>query len=116
MRYPLRLAARGLSVLVSRATAGELPERIRFLLDAGFQLFDLVEPSDYDDCFAQRDAIFIARTSIGAILRTMTDGFVYEKWTAFIPRAVRGSARCARVGTLASASDMADIGRHAALG
>ncbi len=73
------------SIVMIEATADALPERIGFLLAAGFQLFDLTEACYYDDCFAQCDAVFIRSDLHPRHFQTMTEAFDFAKWTAFNP-------------------------------
>jgi FkbM family methyltransferase len=74
------------SIVMIETTADTLPERVGFLLSAGFQLFDLTEPCYYDDCFAQCDAVFVHPDLYPRHFATMTaERFDFGKWTSFSP-------------------------------
>jgi FkbM family methyltransferase len=49
------------SVVIVECVHSTLPERINYVLNAGFRLFDLAEPCYYDSVFWQCDAIFLRK-------------------------------------------------------
>ena len=49
------------SVVIVECVHSALPERVNYVLNAGFRLFDLAEPCYYDSVFWQCDAIFLRK-------------------------------------------------------
>lgn len=77
----------GCSIVVIEASIVNLIERARALQRAGFQLFDIVDLSYYDDRFVQADMIFLSKKTIRKRgLEIYRDGFDIAKWRVYAPK------------------------------
>ncbi|MGA0608308.1 FkbM family methyltransferase [Phenylobacterium sp. VNQ135] len=68
------------AIVMIEAPANLITERIKPLQDAGFELFDLVEPAYYDGMLWQCDAIFISKAVKTQHFKNLKDGFEAELW------------------------------------
>ena len=73
------------TVVIVEATGPTLPERLSFLHAAGFQLFDLVEPGYYDNCFYQCDLVMVRNDVWKDRLGQTGDVADISKFTVFCP-------------------------------
>ncbi len=74
------------SVVVIETGIDNLVERAKAVRDAGFQVFDVVDISYYDDRFAQADMVFLnLKTIKDHNLGIYKDGFDIKKWAAYNP-------------------------------
>ena len=71
------------SVVMMEVIIYGFAERIGFLLEHGFQLFDLTEPAYYDDSFWQCDAVFVRRDIHAAYFQELTENLDQSKYTVF---------------------------------
>ncbi len=71
------------SIVIVEATVDAIAERIAFLTQRGFRLFDLTEPCYYDESLWQCDAVFIRNDLYAAHFMTIDRGFDESKYTAF---------------------------------
>jgi len=71
------------SIVIIEATADTILERVGYLTQAGFRLFDLTEPCYYDDCLWQCDAVLIRNDLYPKHFSTYEDGFDQAKYQMF---------------------------------
>jgi FkbM family methyltransferase len=71
------------SIVIVEATADDLIERVSFVQEAGFKLFDLTEPCYYDDSFWQCDAVLIRRDLHAQYFETIGATVDLAKYTVF---------------------------------
>jgi hypothetical protein len=71
------------SIVMIEATVDTLVERLSFLSEAGFRLFDLTEPCYYDDSLWQCDAVLLRRDIHAAHFADIHCGFDESKWEIF---------------------------------
>lgn len=71
------------SVVMIEATVGSLVERLSFLIEAGFRLFDLTEPCYYDDGLWQCDAILVRNDIYSEKFADIGRDFDESKWKLF---------------------------------
>lgn len=66
------------SVVIVECVHKTLPERIHYVLEEGFRLFDLAEPCYYDDVFWQCDAIFIKTEIFNQLFTDLGGGAIKQ--------------------------------------
>ena len=69
--------------VVIEATRDTFADRLRFLYDRGFQLFDIVDQCYYDGVFAQADLVLVANRIFRENPRLkgpVAEGFDWQKW------------------------------------
>jgi hypothetical protein len=71
------------SIVIVECAGSSLPERIGFMQDRGFRLFDLCEPCYYDDCFWQADAVFLSRQAFADHFKNLYDTFDERLYARF---------------------------------
>lgn len=75
------------SVVVIETGIANIVERAQAVESAGFQVFDIVDISYYDNRFVQADMVFLNRKIIENYnLEVYKDGFDINKWSAYNPR------------------------------
>jgi FkbM family methyltransferase len=72
------------SVVIIEVYLREFLPRIAAVQAAGFELFDLSEPSYYDDAFWQCDAIFVRKDIHRALFRDIDQAFDPERYVSFV--------------------------------
>jgi FkbM family methyltransferase len=72
------------SVVIIELYLREFLPRIVAVQDAGFELFDLSEPSYYDDAFWQCDGIFVRKDIHRALFRDIDKDFDPERYVSFV--------------------------------
>lgn len=71
------------SVVIVEADKSHLAERLAFMTDLGFELFDLMEPAYYDQAFWQCDLVFLRYDIFKAYFKDLTDGLDIHAYTIF---------------------------------
>jgi FkbM family methyltransferase len=72
------------SVIIIEAHPRDIRERLLAVSDAGFELFDIVDPCYYDGRLAQVDLVFINRQTVRKHgLDMYRTGFDYKKWESY---------------------------------
>jgi FkbM family methyltransferase len=71
------------SIVIVEATADDLIERVSFVQEADFKLFDLTEPCYYDDGFWQCDAVLIRRDLHAQYFQTIAGTVDMSKYSVF---------------------------------
>lgn len=82
----LKGAARTLkqcSVVIVEADKSHLAERLTYMTQQGFELFDLMEPAYYDGAFWQCDLIFLRRDIFKTYFKDLNDGLDIRLYTIF---------------------------------
>jgi len=74
------------SVVIIETGIADLVERASMVTSAGFQVFDIVDLSYYDDRFVQADMVFLNNKTIHEHkLSVYRDGFDIAHWQTFVP-------------------------------
>lgn len=73
------------SIVIIEATGHALAERLGFLQNAGFTLFDLTEPCYYDNSFWQCDVVLVHRDLHAQHFARINDAFEESKYSVFDP-------------------------------
>lgn len=73
------------SVVMIEAPVGALIERVGYVAEAGFRLFDLTEPCYYDNSLWQCDAVLVRNDLHAALFAPLDDTFDPAKYTTFNP-------------------------------
>lgn len=71
------------SIVIIETPVHHIQERLKAVEDAGFLLFDLIEPCYYDDALWQCDAVFLRRDIHASHFTSLKAGFKQSLWSRF---------------------------------